>query len=256
MKKLKITLMVLFIFLFAGTGNAASDTEEQQGTRFYVTPFAWFVGMNGTIGARGRTTEVDFSFSDVRDYVDFAGMLAFEIVFNNTNGILADINLIELGKQRPIGGVTLEGNTQILLSDIAAFHRFHSAPFGEKKTSVMNLDFVAGVRIWDIDVGLYLDTPLMGSHSISKNRSWVDPFAGLRAQFLMNERLRFTLQGGVGTSSAWDASAHIAWRMGRNSSLLLGYRALGVDRREGEGNEQFVFDTKIQGPMLGLTFEF
>ena len=256
MKNLKIMLVVLFVFLFVGTGNAAPDAEEQQDTRFYVTPFAWFVGMDGTIGARGRTTEVDFSFSDVRDYVDFAAMLGLEVVFDNTNGILSNINLIQLAKQKPVRGVTLEGDTQILLSDIAAFHRFHSAPFGERKTSVMNLDFLAGVRIWDIDVGLYVDTPLMGSHNVSKSRSWVDPFVGLRAQFLMNERLRLTLLGGIGTSNTWDASAQVAWKIGRSSSLLLGYRALGVDRREGEGNEQFVFDTTIDGPMLGFTFEF
>ena len=263
MRQLKIALLALFILVFTSTAFATPDAQErddaQKGTQFYVTPYAWFVGMNGTIGALGRTTEVDFSFSDVSDYVDFAGMLGLEVVFNNTNGIVADINLIELGKQKAFGGVTLGGETRILLSDIAAFHRLTSKNFGEKKTSVMHLDVLAGVRIWDIDVELNLDTPYMGSHTITRNRDWVDPFIGLRAQFLMNERLRFVLQGSLGgagqTSSSWDASAQLAWKMGRHSSLMLGYRAVGVDRREGEGAEQFIFDTTVQGPMIGLMFE-
>lgn len=265
MKRIKSIILVLFTLILTVTSvaYATPDTDErentQKGTQFYVTPYAWFVGMNGTIGARGRTTEVDFSFSDVSDYVDFAGMLGLEVVFNNTNGIVADINLIELGKQKSFGGVSLGGETRILLSDIAAFHRLTSKNFGEKKASVMHLDVLAGARIWNIDVELNLDTPYMGSHTITRNRDWVDPFVGLRAQFLMNERLRFVLQGSLGgggqTSSSWDASAQLAWKMGRHSSLMLGYRAVGVDRCEGEGTEQFVFDTTVQGPMVGLMFE-
>lgn len=263
MKHLKKTLAVLLIMLMATQGEAApKTTDDASKIEFKLSPYAWFIGMNGTLGARGRTTDVDFSFSDVREHINFAGMMATEVTFNNRYGIAADINIADLGDQKAHNGVSLSGETRLILSDVAAFYRLVSRPIGKEDSSLMNIDLLAGIRIWDVGLELNLDTPYMGSHRLYRSRDWIDPFVGLRAQFLMNDRWSLIFQGSVGgggdTSSTWDASARIGWKIGRNTDLLLGYRAVGVNREEGKWGEagHFIFDTTVHGPMLGLVFRF
>ena len=257
---IKKTLATLALLLIAGRAyGEAPNTENDKKSQFYIAPYVWLKGISGTVGARGRSTEVDASFSDLRDHIESAGMIAVEALFQNKFGITANLSFANLGDQASHNGISLSGGTDLLVSDVALFYRVGSFPLNQTG-SFMNLDILAGLRYWDVGLELNLDTPYLGSHRISRSRDWVDPFVGARAQFHLNDRWSFILQGGIGgggdTSRTWDASARVGCRIGGNSTLLLGYRAVSVDRREGSGTDRFIFDTTLSGPLIGLVFVF
>jgi len=53
-------------------GRPASDWE------FRLTPYLWFAGFTGTVGAGGRTADIDAPFRDVFDELNFGAMVNFE----------------------------------------------------------------------------------------------------------------------------------------------------------------------------------
>jgi hypothetical protein len=88
---------------------------------------------------------------------------------------------------------------------------------------------------------------------------WVDPLIGLRAVADVTETISVRLAGdvggfGIGSASdfSWNAAAFGAWRFAENWSLLVGYRALGVDRDAGE----IALDMVMHGPLMGLRWQF
>jgi hypothetical protein len=105
-------------------------------------------------------------------------------------------------------------------------------------------------------------TSATGVHSTSLNvESWVDPIVGARAAWRMADGWTVVGQfdiGGFGVASelTWSAFAGIEWTFSKQAGLVLGYRALDTDYREGSGDELFTLDALVAGPLLGIRFDF
>lgn len=54
----------------------------------------------------------------------------------------------------------------------------------------------------------------------------------------------------------WSAQGLLGCRFGEVLQLWGGYRALGVDCKEGRGVERFELDATLYGPVAGIGFEF
>ena len=52
-----------------GAGASASDWY------FSIAPYAWLLALDGTIGVKGQTADVNMSFGDLLDQAEFAGQL-------------------------------------------------------------------------------------------------------------------------------------------------------------------------------------
>ena len=213
--------------------------------------------MDATLGAKGYTTKVDSSFSDALDKVDFAGMLALEAVWSNKFGIMGNLNVVYLKDQESYRGVALDGRTNMFFANVALFYRLMSRPLSRHPSAYVNFDILAGVNYWDVGLDLSLAAPGIGERHITKSTHWTDPIVGARLQVRLNDKWSFALQGHYGgagdTSETWDAAVRVGYRIGNNSTLMLGYRATGVDRRQNNG---FIFDTTLQGPIIGVVFAF
>lgn len=248
---------ILLILFLAGISHAeAIVSDDVPNTRFFVAPYAWMVGMKSTVGAKGYKTEVDSSFSDALDKVDFAGMLVMEAVFENKYGIMTDLNMISLKDQEAYRGITLDGGTNMFFGNASLFYRLMSRPLKSNPAGYMNLDVMAGFNYWNLDLDLRASA-LGGSRHLYESADWFDFIAGLRTQIRFDEKWTFVMQGRLGkgedTHSTWDVAARIGYRIGNNSSLTLGYRAVYVNH---ETNNGFVFKTTMQGPVLGVVFSF
>ncbi|MNT73437.1 hypothetical protein D3C72_2121400 [compost metagenome] len=91
--------------------------------------------------------------------------------------------------------------------------------------------------------------------SRSDSATWIDAVAGLRGQYALSEHWYLTGWGVIGAGEAkldWDATAALGYQFKSDLSVVLGYRALGVNfRRNG-----FVYDVIQQGPIVGLAYQF
>ena len=255
-----LCLLSLLVFLINTIGIAAAETDENKDTRkprFFIAPYAWVMGMNATVGTMGYSTKVDSAFTEGLDKVDFAGMLAMEAVWHNKFGIMTNLNLVQLKDQGAYRGVALDGGTDMFFASAALFYRVASEPMKRHPSAYANFDIIAGINYWDVGLDLTAEVPGLGRQHVSKSANWVDPIIGARMQFRFDDNWTFVLQAHAGkggdTESTWDAAARIGYRIGNNSTLAIGYRAVNVNRREDNG---FIFNTTLHGPIIGVVFSF
>ena len=57
---------------------------------------------------------------------------------------------------------------------------------------------------------------------------------------------------GAGSKFMWDVMGGLGYAFTESSSIVAGYRGLGVDYR----NDGFVFDVIQHGPIIGAVFKF
>ena len=88
---------------------------------------------------------------------------------------------------------------------------------------------------------------------------WIDPLVGVRVGADLCDRLGLVMNGnlggfGIGSASelSWEALAFLTWRLGEHWSAAAGYRALGVDRENGD----LEIDLIMHGPVLGIIYRF
>jgi hypothetical protein len=96
---------------------------------------------------------------------------------------------------------------------------------------------------------------------VAQDKSWVDPYLGVRAVAPRADNWRLAFAGwvggfGIGSSFAWQAFPEVGYRFNPLFELSGGYRALGMDYEDGDGNAKFVYDMVIHGPQLGPKFHF
>ncbi len=260
------SVLARFVFIFtvvliANTSNAQVAQEKNQGDfRWTIAPYAWLTGISGTIGARGYDTTVNASFADLSRYLNIGAMVHVEGIYRDRVGLFTDFNYSLLGDQASGKRVSLSGKTSLLLTDIAAFYRVGTVSLGQAQQGSMDFDILAGARIWSLALKLDGDSR-RGGRDIWQQRTWADPLVGARAEFHLGKAWVMSFRGGIGgfsISSAltWDATALVGYTFWEHGTLLLGYRAVGVNHDEGSGKSAFTFDATLSGPILGVGFTF
>jgi hypothetical protein len=109
--------------------------------------------------------------------------------------------------------------------------------------------------------GVELGGTTFGGTDIHETASswWIDPSIGLRVGADLTDRIGVVVAGNVGgfdigsaSKLSWETLALLDWRFGETTSAVLGYRALGLDRRKGDAQADII----LHGPLVGLVFRF
>jgi len=228
------------------------EDRWQFGSAIYL----WAPSVEGTIGYGTRLGpvegDIDASFSDLLDYLDFAFMAITEARYDRF-GVFADLVYTKLsggGSADLPGGATLKASfdNQILFGTVMGQYR-------AVDTGNMSVDVMAGARIYWAD----LDTTITRNRSFDGgfDETWVDPMIGVKTRIQGGSPWYLTawgMIGGFGVSSdiAWDAFAGIGYELGEKWALVGGYRGLGVDYQSGG----FKFDYIQHGPIFGAIFRY
>ena len=129
-----------------------------------------------------------------------------------------------------------------------------------------------GLRYFEFELSLQtvLNPPLPPLPAMVTNQSWVDPLAGAAFRYPLGERWELAGRGdiggfGVGSELSWGLEATVLWKIGTHSGLVGGYRVFDVDFEEEntysfpDGSQLTVpdsYDTRTNGPTLGMTFQW
>jgi len=256
------TLTFIGSLLFTG-GVMAADIrspmtpEVQQvgaedGWTFTVAPYFWAAGISGDVAQFGLpAVEVDLSFSDILDHLDF-GAMAFGEARYDRYSIFGDVMYSKIsgsaGTPRGIVASSVEVSTE-------TFAGLLGVGYSLIDDSVARLDVAVGARIWSVDTDLSFSGGLLDGVSQSDGDTWVDAMAGFRGNYAITPELYLTGWGLIGAGEAdldWDVAAAIGYRFSDSISAIAGYRALGVDYSK----DGFVFDVVQHGPILGLVVRF
>lgn len=209
-----------------------------------VTPFGFMPGMDGDVIARGIPAPVDVSFSDILDNLDLAAMVALD-ANNGTWGVLSELVWMDL--QSTSGQGPTEVRVELEQTVISAIP-YYRVVADDAKTA----DIGAGARFIDISMDA---TGPRGARDGSQN--WVDPIllARVRAPVAESCYLAGTVDiGGFGVESdfTWEVLVKAGYSINETVDLIVGYRHLDIDYKDGD----FAYDVATSGIILGAHLSF
>lgn len=242
--------------------------------RFAITPYLWMMGLNGKVGVRGQTADLNVSFSDVIKNLDIGAEVHIE-AWRDRFGFFIDatyskISLKEDVKLRFDREINIKNVTEFFLGEFAGFYRVGTWPISgagsyEGKTkSSLTVDLIGGGRYWWMDNEIDIKGPLeLLKPQFSGSKSWFDFIVGGRAKLDINKFfvvLRTDIGGfGLGFSSdiSWNIAGNIGYELPwYHITPIIGYRALYDRYDSGSGDNRFLWDAWMYGPQLGVAFQF
>ncbi|MCB1008803.1 MAG: outer membrane beta-barrel protein [Acidobacteria bacterium] len=245
--KTKTVAKILSLACFSLAVAAAPAAAQ---TRSDLAIYLFASGLDGTVGAGGRDADVNMSFSDVLDDLQFGAMAAY----SRSNGrwaFMADAVIANLG-------VTEKGEQGVLRADVDVDLTILEADLGWEVNESFRL--FGGARYVDLTNKVELRAGDQTFRS-KGGESWVDPVVGFRWSTPPGRRWSFWLRGdvggfGVGSDLSWNAVAAAAYSFNDRISLGLGYRILDIDYEHGNGDDRFLYDTKMFGVVTGVVFSW
>jgi hypothetical protein len=206
--------------------------------------------VKGEIRVGGLTSDPDQSLGDAFDDQNFAVILHAEWQSERISffaeGLYMDLAADDTA---PTGGRSTELSHGIFETGFGFAMLHRSLGGGDGGWPHIHVEPIAGARLQ------YVDASLEGTPGADESDVWIDGFAGVRARLRFNGVVamfgRVDLGGG-GADFVWNAQAGVDIAFTPRIRLVGGYRWLDTDYR----TDDFVYDTLLQGPLLGVTFRF
>jgi hypothetical protein len=232
------------------------------------------MGLNGRVGVRGQTVDMDVSFSDIIKNLDFAAEVHME-AWRDRFGFFIDVTYSKISLKEDVQlrldrTIKIKNVTEFFLGEFGGFYRAGTWPVGagtggsESKTNTsFTLDLIGGGRYWWMDNTIDITGPAgVLDPQFSGSESWFDFIVGGRVKLDINKffvALRTDIGGfGLGFSSdiSWNIAGYIGYELPHGITPIIGYRALYDKYSNGSGNNRFLWDAWMYGPQLGVSFQF
>jgi hypothetical protein len=267
-------LLVIVAFMLPAAYAPSVTAEEKpaaSGWEFNVAPYMWAISMKGNATVRGLKADVDVSFNDIWDELNFAFMAQYEArkghwgLWGNT--IYA--NLGDSDVEGPAGLTKIDPTVNAFWQELGGYYRLGTwglADNSGKKTPSVTVDSYFGARYTYLDTKIDFEGVFSSYiNNIDKDKSWVEPLLGVRTIWDFYERWTLALAGDIGgvafgSDFAWTTSGLIGYQFNlfgeKNARVFGGYRALSQDYTDGSGDDKFQWDITLHGPILGLDIKF
>ena len=226
------------------TGNSANAEE---GWHLGITPYLWFPGIHGTVGALGRYASVHASAADILSNFNF-GLMGYFDIRHDRIVMPLDIFWVRLKDDKAIPfdpAVSAEAKlTETFLTQKLGFR-----VVDEEKLKV---DALVGIRYWHLGTNLSL-TPSTFGRDLSDSANWVDGVAGAKIEFPLSPKAVVTIAGDAGTGGAkldYQVAGLLGYKV-KKVMLQAGWRYLDVNYRPGK---TALLDVAQSGLVLGVTF--
>jgi len=248
MSSSKILQLFIFVFLLLPLNQVfASDNWD-----FVIAPYALIPSIDGdtTIG-RVEGIDLEVGPDDILNNLDLGAMLQLEAHHNSGFGLLVAYNFMDLSADAEVPGTPAKLDADIY-QGIFEGYGVYRMDSGDG-----TLDFLAGIRWWDIDIELESN----GTTLVENKPDWVDPVIGVRWTPAIADKWKFIVRGdiggfGVSSDFTWNLQGGFAWEPTDYLSVVLQYRALSVDYTTGTRGtpDRFSYDTITHGPLIGVAF--
>lgn len=237
-----------------GPQIAGGGTNGAPEWSFGIAPYLWAAGIEGDVAQLGApTANIDASFSDILENLDFAAMLVGEARYGRY-GLFLDLMYVKISgsESTPVGVLAdeLTLDTETLAFTAAPEYRLFDSP-------TASVDAMAGLRVWAVDTKVEIDGGLLDGTSAKDDETWVDPLVGVKTHVNLTPEIYVSawgMIGGFGISSdfMWDAWGGLGYQFNDSVAAVIGYRGTGVDYDDGP----FLYDVIQHGPVIGAVFRF
>ena len=242
-------IIVIFAVL-----SCSLPARAQIQSQYQVTPYLWASSIDGTVGARGRTLEIDESFSDIWSDLTFAAMGTFQGRWDRWV-LLTDGLFINLSTERTREGSVLFSSAKAKVKTLILDPEFG---YQVLRKDGVELNVLGGGRFWSLRNELQFSGTLIGPLDVAHRRTWIDPVVGAQFRADLPHNLYVTAKGDIGGFKVaadidWQAFGGVGIRFNDRVSGIVGYRHLGIDYSNSQG---FVFDTAMKGLVLAIGIRF
>jgi hypothetical protein len=216
---------------------------------FSLSPYIWFAGMHGTVGALGHDVSVHASFGDIFEYLNLGLMVAGEPRYKRF-GAPVDFFWMKLSDDKSlpfeVGPNTVKAKiNESVLSPKVAYRLLD----GE----MVKVDGNFGIRYFHL--GTTLDFVGTGPQpSFYQSSNWVDYTGGARIVAALSPKILVTILGDAGAGGAnldYQVGGALGYKIKPNIILQAGWRYMDVDYRP---PSTFVYDVAVSGLLIGATF--
>lgn len=229
--------------------NVASDWHAD------FVPYLWFSGLHGNVGAAGYVVPANVSFSDVFSRLNI-GLMGVTDVRRKRIGLLTDLLFISIStnqKTTPVQGGAYSGFTVNAKTFFVAPEVYYRLVDKER----FSVDAIAGARIWHLDNSISLLPGTLPGAAVGQTQAWADPILGARFRVNLAKGWYANLIGdaggfGAGSQLTWQVFTGVGKEIKQKYSVLLGYRYLDVDYRNGG----FLYDAHMSGLLAGFGIRF
>jgi hypothetical protein len=234
-----------------GSGNTSATTDASN-WHFDLSPYLWFAGAHGVVGARGHDLGFHASPGDLLSHFDIGLMGAAEARYDRLllNG---DVIWIRLSDSRALPFPNLSAiSADARVGELVWTSKIGYRAVDRKKIKV---DGNAGVRFWHLGQKLSFNPSLLGLN-FTGSQSWADIVVGGRVQLPVGEKTVVELLGDVGGLNAtakqdYQFAALLGYKIHPKWTLGAGYRYLFVDYRPSPFT---TFNMVTSGALIGLTY--
>ena len=221
----------------ATPATSAPPVGEPTGDwHFAVSPYLWFPGVHGTVGARGHDASVHASPGDLLSHFRF-GLMGLVDTRYKRIVIPVDMMWIRLG-----------ANNALPLTDEAVTAHVKGQEFiltpkiGYRlvDSEIVKIDALTGFRYWHFGANLRLSTSETSTQTFSGSENWVDPLVGGRILANLSPKISVSIGGDVG---GWNTGSLIDYQIGgvglsrKASRGFAGWLSLSRDGLSQRGND-------------------
>jgi hypothetical protein len=286
--RLQTAVLLALGGLAASPAGAQTPPDASRWT-FTMAPYAWLMGVNGSVTAAGQTTDVNANFIDILGKTDtLVGLMAYGEARKQQYGLYFDFVFTQLTAsggfatvRNPLPRLTLaaaaNGGVKSTLIIAEAGGMYEIWRQDGQRGSGSSIDAILGVRYWHASNELSFNADASfnapgvrfdrsGGLAIFRSGSmdWADPILGLRLRQRLAPQHEVRLRGdiggfGIGSQLTWQLFLGYAYEFSSGPtswSALLGYRALGVNYGAGGGNDGRGVDAVMHGPVIGAAVKF
>ena len=252
----QVFFSILVALSLAGSANADERQTASGEWEYAASVYGFLPGISGDVSAFGIPTTINVDLTPLEfgekaiDNFDFAFMGAFEAT-REDHGVFFDLLYMKLsgGDSTPRRLFT-SANLDLSLSVATAMGSYRAI-----ETDKGHLDLMAGARMWSVDLDFELTAGLAAPFVRSDGDTWVDPMAGFKGKYELGGPWSLTGWAMIGAGSSdisWGVLGAVNYEVRDDFSLIVGWRAAGVDYQSGG----FLFDVVFSGPVVAGVWRF
>jgi hypothetical protein len=237
-------------------GVSTMKASAEEGWKFEITPYIWFVGIDADLTILDREVDLDVGFSDLIDKVDFAG----ELFLTAQKGPWVLWSQCDYMAMSDEFDVTVPSNNLTVNGDVNNDTWFLAGGAGYQfiggLTKNATTDVLVGVRYLSMDNEVKLSAPALGvSRTVQRDTGITDAILIIRPSIPITEKLRFNPTVSIGTGDSdlvYELQPQLQYQFTDSISGRLGYRRLYYD----VDKDNVKFDGAFHGFILGLGVTF
>jgi len=236
------------------SGKTSDAAGEDASWHLDLSPYLWFAGAHGTVGALGRSVSIHATPGDLLSHFDIGLMGAAEARHKRLL-LTGDLMWIRISDSHAIPFPGLRA----VSADARVGELLWTSKVGYRviENKKVTADANVGVRFWHLGEKLSFNPSLLGL-SFKPSQSWADILIGGRVQLPLGEKVGVNLLGDVG---GWNATANLDYQFAAllgykvcpKVTMLAGYRYLFIDYH---GANASVLNIVTSGALLGMTYHF